>query len=151
MIMITAIETEEQQRFYNFLKSRFTQAGVSIKDALDELIETGVISDPAQVEMIKDVGNLLQHQIDLKAKIVKSGDGIVGEPKDLWTDGEGTRWALVKKSLEEMHFKDEDIQEIDDVTTAILNEGFEPPKKDKFKVRRGLILGYVQSLSLIHI
>jgi hypothetical protein len=47
--------------------------------------------------------------------------------------------------LEDIGFKQEDIQEIDDVTTSILNEGFEPPLKKKFTVRRSLVLGYVQS------
>jgi len=143
--MITAIETTEQQKFYEYLKSQFMQAGESIKDAIDALINTGLITDIVQVEMMKDVGNFLQHQIDLKAKIVKAGPGIVDTPRPLWTDGQGKRWELVKQSLQKMNFNAVDIQEIDDSTTAILNEGFEPPRKKKFVVRRGLILGYVQS------
>jgi len=143
--MITQIENERQQKFYNYLKKEVLQKGALIKDHIDALAESGLRIDADEISMMRDVGNLLQHHLDLKAKVVKGGDGLIHEPKLLWADGEGERWALVKKSLLEMNFENTDIQEIDDVTTAILNEGFEPPLKRNFVVRRGLVLGYVQS------
>ena len=143
--MIPELETERQKKFYNYLKKEVLNKGASIKDHIDALADSGLGMDPDDVSMMREVGNLLQHHLDLKAIAIKGGDGLTAEPKPIWADGEGERWELVKDSLRKFNFNDEDIQEIDDVTTAILNEGFEPPNKKKFIVRRGLVLGYVQS------
>ncbi len=143
--MIDELETERQKKFYNYLKKEVLNKGASIKEHIDALADSGIGMDPDDVAMMREVGNLLQHHLDLKAIVVKGGDGLTAEPKPIWADGEGERWQLVKESLRKFNFNDDDIQEIDDVTTSILNEGFEPPNKKKFVVRRGLVLGYVQS------
>jgi hypothetical protein len=143
--MMDHLESESQKQFYNHLKKVVLQTGTGIKEYIDDLANSGLGMAPENIAMMREVGNLLQHHLDLKAKVVKGGDGLVAEPKPLWADGEGERWSLVKQFLVNIGFKQEDIQEIDDVTTSILNEGFEPPLKKKFTVRRSLVLGYVQS------
>ena len=143
--MINKLETERQKKFYNYLKKEVLNKGASIKDHIDALADSGLGMDPDDVAMMREVGNLLQHHLDLKGTVVKVGDALVAEPKPLWTDGEGERWSLVKQFLIDIKFNQDDIQEIDNVTTTILNEGFEPPQKPKFVVRRSLVLGYVQS------
>ena len=143
--MSDLLESESQKQFYNHLKKVVLQTGIGIKEYIDDLANGGLGMAPENILMMREVGNLLQRHLDLKAIVVKGGDGLVAEPKPLWADGEGERWSLVKQSLVDIGFKQTDIQEIDDVTTSILNEGFEPPLKKKFKVRRSLVLGYVQS------
>lgn len=143
--MIEQLETDRQKKFYSHLKKVVLQTGRSIKDYIDELIDSGLGVSAEDICMMREVGNLLQHHLDLKAIVVKAGDGLIAEPKPLWADGEGERWSLVKQFLTDINFNPVDIQEIDDVTTAILNEGFEPPLKKDFTVRRSLVLGYVQS------
>jgi len=143
--MVSELKNEDQKRFYAYLKKEVLQKGADIKDHIEALENNGLRVDPADIAMMREVGNLLQHHLDMKAIIVKGGDGLIAEPRPIWTDGEGERWALVKESLAKFNFSPEDIKEIDDVTTSILNEGFEPPNKKNFKVKRGLVLGYVQS------
>ncbi len=143
--MIPELATERQIKFYNYLKKEVLQKGAIIKDHIDALADSGLGMDPDDIAMMREVGNLLQHHLDLTAAVVKGGDGMTAEPKPIWADGNGERWELVKESLRKFNFNEDDIREIDDVTTSILNEGFEPPNKKKFIVRRDLVLGYVQS------
>jgi hypothetical protein len=85
--MIDELQTERQKKFYNYLKKEVLNKGASIKEHIDALADSGIGMDPDDVAMMREVGNLLQHHLDLKAIVVKGGDGLTAEPKPIWAEG----------------------------------------------------------------
>ena len=98
--MIDELKTERQKKFYNYLKKEVLNKGASIKEHIDALADSGLGMDPDDVAMMREVGNLLQHHLDLKAIVVKVGDGLTAEPKPIWADGEGERCNLLRSHCE---------------------------------------------------
>lgn len=134
--------TEDQSFIAKMFVERFIAIGNSVEFALNQMLKLKI-----PMEDLQPVADYLQDEIN-KQNILRKRDprGLIERPSDTWFLGDGETWQSYRNLLSSKGaLSEEDIDELDRTTDDLMNEGLRPPFEEDFKVRRGLVLGHVQS------
>ena len=134
--------TDDQSFLAKLFVERFIAIGNTVEFALNQLLKLRI-----PIEELQPVADYLQDEIN-KKNILRKRDprGLIENPSDSWFLGNGETWQSYRNLLSSKGAMSEAaIDELDRTTDDLMNEGLRPPFEDNFQVRRGLVLGHVQS------
>jgi len=133
---------DEDQPLARIFVERYLQKGNSISYARHDLLRAGFPE-----EKLNRVTDYLNSENERMSNLTKNDPrGILESVSENWFLGQGSTWLSFKSLLESKKtMSSNDIFELDRNTDEILNQGFSPASDPNFKVKRGLILGHVQS------